>query len=103
MFLHLSVFAAYIVPLAGVIAPILIWQLKKAEFPEIDAHGKTVMNFIISMIIYSLISWLLVFVLVGLVLLVVLAIVGIVFPIIGALKANQGELWRYPLMIAFLK
>jgi uncharacterized Tic20 family protein len=44
-----------------------------------------------------------VFVLVGILLLIALGIVAIVFPIIGAVKANNGELWEYPLTIKFLK
>ncbi|MEQ1904162.1 MAG: DUF4870 domain-containing protein, partial [Pirellulaceae bacterium] len=47
MILHLSVFAGYLVPMAGLLAPILIWQLKKNEMPELDAHGKMVLNFMV--------------------------------------------------------
>src|SRR5947207_2717362 len=43
MVLHLSQFAGYAVPLAGLIAPIVIWQVKKNELPGIDAHGKIIM------------------------------------------------------------
>ena len=43
------------------------------------------------------------FLLVGFLLLPVLAVLGIVFPIIGAVKANNGEFWEYPLTIKFLK
>src|SRR6516164_8926161 len=44
MALHLSQLAHFvvIVPFAGFIAPILIWQLKKGEFPGLDVHGKIV-------------------------------------------------------------
>ena len=103
MILHLSVFAGYIVPLAGLIAPIVIWQVKKDEMPELDAHGMTVVNFIISMVIYMFVAILLTFVLIGIPLLVVLGIVSIVYPIIGGLKANNGELWSYPGIIRLIK
>ncbi len=101
MFLHLSVFAGYVVPLAGLIAPIVIWQIKKDEFPEIDAHGKIVVNAIISYIIYAFVCILLVFVIIGIPLLIGLGIIAIVFPIIGGIKASNGELWPYPLSIRF--
>ena len=101
MVLHFSVFAGYVVPLAGLIAPIIIWQIKKDQLPEIDAHGKIVMNAIISYIIYGFVSVLLVFVIIGIPLLVALGVVAIVFPIIGGIKANNGELWPYPLTIKF--
>jgi uncharacterized Tic20 family protein len=103
MFLHLSVFAGYVVPLAGFIAPIVIWQLKKKEMPELDAHGKVVVNFLISMIIYSVIAGILTLLLIGFLLIAVLVIVGVAFPIIGGIKANNGELWPYPGMIPFFK
>lgn len=103
MLLHLSVFAGYLVPMLGLLAPILIWQIKKNEMPELDAHGKMVVNFLISMFIYFLVSFVLVFVVIGIFLLFALSIVGIVFPIIGGLKASNGELWKYPLVLPFLK
>ena len=53
MFLHLSLLSGFLIPFAGLIAPIVIWQLKKEEMPEIDAHGKMVANFILSMLIYG--------------------------------------------------
>jgi uncharacterized Tic20 family protein len=103
MILHFSVFAAYVIPLAGLVAPILIWQLKKTELPEIDAHGKVVLNWIISSIIYAVVFVLLKFLLIGIPLLIVLRLLCIIFPIIGGIKANNGELWKYPLSIPFLK
>ena len=103
MILHLSVFAGYVVPLAGLIAPIVIWQVKKKDLPQIDAHGKIVVNFIISMVIYAVVSTVLLLVVVGLFLLIALGIIGVVFPIIGGIKANNGEVWKYPLSISFLK
>ena len=103
MFLHLSLLAGYLVPLAGLVVPIVIWQLKKSDMPEIDVHGKIAMNWIISAIIYAVICVILSFVLIGIPLLIVLGIVCVVFPIIGGIKANNGEAWKYPLSIRFLK
>jgi uncharacterized Tic20 family protein len=103
MFLHLSLLAGFVVPLGGLVAPIVIWQIKKTELPEIDIHGKIVANWIISAIIYAIICFLLVFMIVGIPLLIALGVLGVVFPIIGAVKAGGGEVWRYPLSIDFLK
>lgn len=49
MFLHFSLLAGYVVPLAGLVAPIIIWQVKKADLPELDAHAKIVLNWLISL------------------------------------------------------
>jgi uncharacterized Tic20 family protein len=103
MLLHLSVLLGYMFPIAGLLAPILIWQLKKGEMPELDAHGKMVINFMISMLIYSLVSFVLLFVFIGVLCYIALFIVGIAFPIIGGIKANNGELWKYPLVISIVK
>lgn len=103
MFLHLSQLAGYVVPFAGLIAPIVIWQIKKAEMPAIDEHGKIVANWIISAIIYFVVSAILTVVVIGLPLLIVVGVLAVVFPIIGGIKANNGEVWRYPLSIQFLK
>jgi uncharacterized protein len=103
MFLHLSQLAGFIVPFGGLIVPIIIWQIKKAELPGIDVHGKNVINWIISAVIYGIVSFILIFVVVGIPLLVALAVVGIVFPIIGGIKASNGEVWKYPLTISFIK
>ena len=103
MALHFSVLSGFAIPIAGLVAPIFIWQLKKTEFPEIDAHGRVVVNWIISTIIYAAVCLLLSFVLIGIPLLIVLGVLCIIFPIIGGIKANDGDLWKYPLSIKFLK
>lgn len=103
MFLHLSQFAGFAVPIAGLVLPVILWQMKKDELPGIDEHGKVVMNWIISELIYAIVSVILVIVLIGIPMLIALAIVGIIFPIIGGIKANNGELWPYPMSIRFLK
>ena len=102
-FLHFSLLVGFIVPILGLVAPIVIWQLKKTELPGLDVHGKIVMNWLISLILYGVISALLILVLVGIPLLIALGILCIILPIIGGIKANNGEVWNYPLSIRFLK
>jgi uncharacterized Tic20 family protein len=103
MFLHLSLLAGFIVPLGGLVLPIVIWQIKKAELPGIDVHGKIVVNWIISAFLYAVGGVILVLAIVGIPLLIALGVLGVVFPVIGAIKANDGEVWKYPLSIPFLK
>jgi uncharacterized Tic20 family protein len=103
MYLHLSQLLGLLVPLGGLIAPILIWQIKKDELPGLDAHGKVVLNWVLSELIYLLAAGLLTLILIGIPLLLAVVVLGIVFPIIGGVKANNGELWRYPLSIQFLR
>ena len=103
LFLHLSQLAGLVVPVAGLVLPIVLWQTQKDKMPGLDAHGKMVTNWIISSIIYLFISAILSIIVVGLLGIFAVVIMGIVFPIIGGLKANNGELWEYPLTIKFLK
>lgn len=103
LILHLSQLANVFLFPVGIILPIVLWQTQKEKMPALDAHGKMVTNFMISMTIYFFVSFILAFVLIGFLLIPVLAILGIVFPIIGAIKANNGEFWEYPLTIKFLK
>jgi uncharacterized Tic20 family protein len=101
MFLHLSLLAGLLVPGAGFILPIVLWQVKKNELPGIDAHGKVVANWLISALIYGVICGMLSFVLIGIPLLMILGLLALIFPIIGAIKANDGVLWNYPLTYRF--
>jgi len=103
LFIHLSQFACYVFPLAGIVLPILLWQLKKDELPGIDAHGRVALNWIISLFIYAIICIPLFFLLVGIPMLFVLGLAAIIFPIIGAIKANDGILWKYPASIQFFR
>jgi uncharacterized protein len=101
MILHLSMLANYLAPPCGFIAPILIWQLKKNDLPGLDAHGKNAANWIISMMIYAVICFLLFFVVIGIPLLIIWGVLCVVFPIIAGIKANSGEVWKYPGAIGF--
>jgi uncharacterized Tic20 family protein len=103
MFLHLSQLASLIVPVAGLVVPIVIWQTQKDKIPALDPHGKMVANWMISALIYSVVSVVLMFVLIGFLTILAVIVMSIVFPIIGGIKANNGELWEYPLTIKFLK
>lgn len=104
MILHLSLLAGLIVPFAGLIAPIVIFFIKKDSLPGIVPHGYVVFNWMISAFIYAIVSGILVLAMgLGLLLLLVLAILSIVFPIIGGIKASDGEVWPYPLSIKFFK
>src|SRR4051794_28359552 len=107
MILHLSILAGYPIPVAGLVAPIVIWQVKKNELPGLDAHGKNAVNWILSFIIYNLVCFILFITLILSIIAIPLAIalhvIGVIFPIIAGIKANNGEYWKYPLSITFFK
>ncbi|MBK9766156.1 MAG: DUF4870 domain-containing protein [Chloracidobacterium sp.] len=103
MWLHLSQLANIILFPVGIIVPIVLWQTQKDKMPALDAHGKMVANWMISSVIYAVVSIVMMFVLIGFLSMLAVCVMGVVFPIIGAMKANSGELWEYPLAIKFLK
>src|SRR5580765_244549 len=89
LFLHLSQLANVILFPVGIILPIILWQTQKEKIPALDAHGKMVVNWMISCTIYAIASFVLMIVLVGFLTIFAVGIMGIVFPIIGGIKANN--------------
>ncbi|SMP50265.1 hypothetical protein SAMN06265222_10357 [Neorhodopirellula lusitana] len=101
MLLHFSQYLGFMVPLLGFAAPILIWQLKKDTIPEIDIHGRIVANWILSSLIYSIISLVLALAMIGFVGLILIGCLSVIYPLIGGIKANDGQPWDYPGSIRF--
>ena len=101
LILHLSLLAGLIIPLGGLIVPIVVYLLKKDELPGLEPHWHIVINWIISALIYAVICFILMFVVIGIFLFWALGLLALVFPIIGAIKANDGIAWPYPLSIQF--
>lgn len=100
--LHLSTFGGIVIPGLGLLLPLILW-LTNRQRPAIDAVGKEVMNYVILAVIATVASILLVLCLIGYVLLLALVVATIVFPIIGAVKASNGEFFRYPLPFRILR
>ena len=103
--LHLSGFSWILLgwSLMHILAPLAIWLIKRADSSEIDATGKEVLNFQISYSIYTGIAILLCFALVGFLILPVVLIIWIVCMVLAAVKVSNGESYRYPFTIRFLK
>jgi len=91
------------IPLGNILGPLVLWLVKKEGDALVDATGKEVLNFQISASIYGIVCILLAFVAIGFVLLPVLLIAVVVYTIIGAMKANEGQLYRYPFTLRFIK
>lgn len=100
---HLAAFAGFLTGIGFIVGPLVVWLLKKDTYPLVDDLGRESLNFQISVIIYYLISGLLMLVLIGFALLAIVAIFQFVMMIIATIKANEGEAYRYPLTIRFLK
>ncbi len=85
-----------------VIPALVGYLVLKNKGPFVRAHTATALNFQISMFIYAVISAILIFIIIGIFALIAVGIVNIVFSIIAAVKANQGQPYTYPLAIKFV-
>lgn len=101
---HLSQLLDLITGIGGFIIPLVIWLTQKDKVLGMDTHGKMILNFQISMFIYTIICIPLILLLgLGLILLVGIGILMLVLPILNAVKVSNGEVPSYPLSIPFLK
>ncbi|WP_461100423.1 DUF4870 domain-containing protein [Spirosoma koreense] len=103
MLTHLSALPGSFFIIGSVVAPLVIWQIQKDKSAFVDYHGKEAVNFQITMALAFAVCFLLVFILVGAFLIGLVGVVWLVFTIIAAVKANNGEYYRYPLTIRFIK
>ena len=103
MFAHIGTFSSMFVPLGNIIAPIVIWQIKKNESDFIVDQAKESLNFQITLMIYALISFLLVFIIIGFFMLFALILFSLIIVIVAGVKANEGEHYRYPMTIRLVK
>ena len=102
MLCHLSALAGFVIPFGNIIAPLVIWILKKEEFPLVDDQGKEALNFQISLTIYFIAGAILLIVGIGFVILPIVAVFGLIMIIIASIKANDGEKYRYPITIRLI-
>ncbi|MEM9399872.1 MAG: DUF4870 domain-containing protein [Verrucomicrobiota bacterium] len=86
-----------------VIAPLVIWLLKKDEFSFVKDQGKEAINFQITCFIASIIAGLLCIVIIGILILPLLSLAYLVFCIIAGIKSYDGENYRYPVCLRLIK
>ena len=101
--MHLLGFAGFVFPFGNIIAPLILWLIKRAESPLLDRTGKEVLNFQISYVIYAAVAGLLCFVLIGFLILPAIFILWVVFMVVAAVKTGNGEEYRYPMTIRLLQ
>jgi len=121
LFTHLASFASFVIPFGNILGPLIIWMLKRNSSAFVDENGKESLNFQIT---YSIFMFVIVAAAAtfaissGLqdnVLGIFMSIIGFVIPlitywvlalilvIIACVKASNGEMYRYPLSIRFIK
>jgi uncharacterized Tic20 family protein len=92
-----------IVPGIGIFGPLVIYLLRQNESSFVSANAKESLNFQITIIIACIISWLLVVVLIGFVLLAILGVLNVVLVIVATVKASENKIYRYPFNLRLIK
>jgi uncharacterized Tic20 family protein len=106
---HLASLAGFIIPFGNILGPLI----KKEKFPLVDDQGKEAVNFQITVFLAGLIGALLISldfyslkgveVLIGFLVLLALAVYWLVFTVIAAMHASEGESFRYPYTLRLIK
>ena len=101
MICHLAGLLGFGLPLVGhLVGPFIIWMLKRDDHPFIDDQGKEALNFQLSMAIYMLVLGCTI---IGIPVAIIFWIADVVLVIMAAVKAGDGEAYRYPMTIRFVK
>jgi uncharacterized protein len=89
--------------LIGFIGPLIIWLTKGEQDKFVKDHAIEALNFQITLAIGYVASFILSFVVIGIVGYIALPILNIIFSIIAAMAANKGETYRYPFALRLIK
>ncbi|MFS4467961.1 DUF4870 domain-containing protein [Maribacter sp. 2210JD10-5] len=144
--IHASTFSKFFIPFGNFILPLVLWTANKKEYEFVDYNGKQVLNFQISLLLYSFIlgivsipffinffdvfdfehfrlfnlnrhntfdfhfdsddfrfgHWILPIGFAGLAQ-GALFVVNIVYTILGTIRTNEGQIFKYPITIKFIK
>lgn len=102
---HLSQLLDLVTGFGGLIAPLVLWLTQKDKVLGMDEHGKMILNFKLSLLIYCFVCIpVVIFTLgLGIVFYVVLGIISLILPIINAYKVNRGGVPSYPLSLNLIK
>ena len=103
MLMHLSQLTAFIIPLAGLVLPIVMWQTNKDKSELINEHGKNIANWLISSLIYFISGAILTIIGIGLLIMLIVGVLNVIFAVKGAIKASKGELYKYPITFTFFR
>lgn len=103
MVCHLSALIGYVIPLGNIIAPLVIWLVKRHQSAYINQQGKEAVNFQITVSLLALLCFLLYIVVIGAFLLPLLALANVILIIMAAIATYKGENYKYPFSWRLIK
>ncbi|HNU58697.1 MAG TPA: DUF4870 domain-containing protein [Aquaticitalea sp.] len=100
---HLSQLVSLLTGFGSLLVPLIIWATQKGNVYQMDIHGKRIINFQLSLIVYCIICIPLILLFgLGLLGFVFLGIIGVIYPVVNAIKASNGETPNYPFSFNFI-
>ena len=104
MLAHLSALAGLVMPLIGIVlGPRVVWLARRDESEFVAAHAKEALNFNISVLLGALACVLLMLVFIGFLLGTALFVAWLVMMLVAAIKASEGQTYRYPFSLRLVK
>src|SRR5258706_13135364 len=85
---------------APILAPLIIYLIKKDESKFVAYHAKESLNFQFTMVLVVIV---LVVTIIGILLLWVVGIISLVLVILATIRVSEGKLYNYPLIIMIIK
>jgi uncharacterized protein len=101
MLAHLLSFVAAYIAL-GFVAPLVVLLVFGPRSAYVRAQAVESLNFNLSWLLYAIVAGILVIIGIGLLILLALGIAYVVLVVIASIRANNGQLYRYPLTIRFI-
>ena len=100
---HLCQLLTLFTGFGGLIVPLVLWVTQKDKVYGMDEHGKQIINFQLSVIIYAILCIPLIFLFgLGMLLLIILGVISLIYPILNAIKTSNGETPKYPISLNFI-
>jgi len=99
---HAGGFAGLAVPFGNVVAPLVVWLVKRDESRFVDENGIRALNFQLTWSVILLVTALSVLVGVGLVLFPLAMLAWLILTVVGTVRAADDEVYDYPLTIGFV-
>jgi uncharacterized protein len=90
---HLSVLVL------GFVGPLVVYLVKKDSSPFVKEHAAEALNWAITLTIATVVSVVLIVVLIGILLLMAIGVAALVFAVLAAIAANNGQSYRYPMTL----
>lgn len=87
----------------GFVCPLIAHLAKGQQSPTVRAHAVAALNFQILWSIIGFVGWILTCLIIGPLIAGAAGIIGAIFGIIAGVKANEGQLYRYPMSATFIK